>query len=285
MTSRFGMCELFGMWCATPSTVSLSFTELAQHGGGTAHHTDGWGIAYHDGRDARLFREPSAAVHSPLARYLAEDGSTSSLVLAHVRKATMGENFLVNTQPFLKDIGGRLHVFAHNGRFDDIACKLPTPQRRAIGDTDSEQAFCVLVDELEKIWAQGTPSFAKRVAVVRDFARRMCKMGPANFLLTDGELLFAHANMRTQLDGSMAPPGMVMTERSCYQQHPDDEKVVRIHSQQTSTTQSTLAVTSSATEQHVVLFASVPLTDDEEWRPLDEGELVICHEGKVLHEF
>ena len=35
-------------------------------------------------------------------------------------------------------------------------------------------------------------------------------------------------------------------------------------------------------ERSLVLVASVPLSSDDEWRPLSEGELVVVREGDVL---
>ena len=40
------MCELFAMSSRLPSTVNLSLKTLADHGGGSAPHDDGWGSAY-----------------------------------------------------------------------------------------------------------------------------------------------------------------------------------------------------------------------------------------------
>jgi branched-chain amino acid transport system substrate-binding protein len=44
------MCQLLGMNCNTPTDVTFSFTGFAQRGGRTDHHSDGWGIAFFEGR-------------------------------------------------------------------------------------------------------------------------------------------------------------------------------------------------------------------------------------------
>jgi glutamine amidotransferase len=41
------LCELFALSSRLPATVSLSLKTLAEHGGGSAPHADGWGIAYY----------------------------------------------------------------------------------------------------------------------------------------------------------------------------------------------------------------------------------------------
>ena len=40
------MCQLLGMNSRLPASLTLSFTGFAQRGGGTDHHSDGWGIAF-----------------------------------------------------------------------------------------------------------------------------------------------------------------------------------------------------------------------------------------------
>ena len=55
------MCELFAISSRLPATVSLSLKTLAEHGGGSTPHADGWGIAYYREDDARLIKDTSAA--------------------------------------------------------------------------------------------------------------------------------------------------------------------------------------------------------------------------------
>jgi len=43
------MCELFAVSSKVPTNVSFSLEEFSRHGGGTAHHKDGWGLAFYDG--------------------------------------------------------------------------------------------------------------------------------------------------------------------------------------------------------------------------------------------
>ena len=60
------MCELFAISSRLPATVSLSLKTLAEHGGGSAPHADGWGIAYYRDDDVRLIKDTDVA--SVLAR-------------------------------------------------------------------------------------------------------------------------------------------------------------------------------------------------------------------------
>ena len=70
------MCELLGMECNVPTDIVFSFSGLALRGGLKGPHADGWGLALYDGRAVRTFLEPTAAAHSPLARYVRELGVT-----------------------------------------------------------------------------------------------------------------------------------------------------------------------------------------------------------------
>jgi hypothetical protein len=43
------MCELLGMSSNRQATVNLSLMKLAEHGGFSGPHRDGWGVAYYEG--------------------------------------------------------------------------------------------------------------------------------------------------------------------------------------------------------------------------------------------
>jgi len=112
------MCELFAMSAAQPADVHLSLEEFSRHGGLAGPHKDGWGIAWYEGADVRLVKEPTAASDSACLEFIQDRPFRSTLVLSHIRKATQGALTLANTQPFARELGGRMHVFAHNGDLD-----------------------------------------------------------------------------------------------------------------------------------------------------------------------
>ncbi|MFN0317509.1 MAG: class II glutamine amidotransferase, partial [Burkholderiales bacterium] len=142
------MCELFGMSSLRSATIQVSFKEFSRHVGLTGAHKDGWGIAFYEGSDVRLMREAGAASDSALARFVQEHPPASGLVVSHIRKATQGSNNLANCQPFARELGGRMHVFAHNGHLDreTLALQFPRGVYRPVGDGDSEYAVCALLD-------------------------------------------------------------------------------------------------------------------------------------------
>ncbi len=260
------MCELFGLSSRLPTTVSLSMRVLARHGSSAAHLGDGWGVAFHMGEDALLVKQPSPADQSPWIDFLAANPIRDRIVVSHIRRATRGEVSLRNTQPFVRELGGRMHVFAHNGRLPEIERRFAGACRRfrPVGSTNSEVAFCVLLERLAPLWDAGTPSSAQRLHAVAALAEALRALGPANFLYTDGELLVAHAHRRTQHDGSIAPPGLWMLHRSC----PVDPDALAA------------AGVTLDDGQVVTLFASVPLTD-EAWQPMQEGEIAAARDGAL----
>lgn len=265
------MCELFAMSSLEPASVSFSLEEFAQHGGQSGPHDDGWGIAFYDGLDVKLFREAGSAAASPYIAFLRDHPHTSRIAMSHIRLATQGGNCLHNSQPFNRELGGRVHLFAHNGDLDGIHQKsqFSLGPFRPIGETDSEHAFCYLMRLMQPLWLQNTPpSLEQRLAVIRAFAEQMRPLGPANFIYADGQYLFVHGHKRTQAEsGDILPPGLYLLQRAC--SIPHQGKPI-----------TGLKLGYETQYQEVALVASVPLTN-ESWRPLAEGEILVLERGAV----
>ena len=145
------MCELFGLSSNRPVPPGELLCRFGARGGNTADNPDGWGLATLNDSAFRLTKEPNAAARS--ARFQQLCGRThSSLILGHVRKANPPTaKILENTHPFRRVCCGREWVFAHNGIIPDtIALGGPgaTTLCALSGDTDSEHAFCVVLDRI-----------------------------------------------------------------------------------------------------------------------------------------
>ncbi len=263
------MCELFAMSARHPATVRMSLEEFARHGGGSGPHKDGWGIAWDDDGDLRVVKETHPAAASPCVRFIQSNPFATTLALSHIRRATQGAVATRNCQPFVRELGGRWHAFAHNGDLRGSAGELRTRARRfaPVGETDSERAFCALLNRLAPLWGGGQiPPLAVRWRVISRFAARLRALGPANFLYVDGDALFAHADRRTQSDGSVRPPGLWVLSRRC--------------APEARLATAGLRIDGGAREQRVTLFASVALTA-EAWRPLAPGALVAARRGAL----
>ena len=184
------MCQLLGMNCNTPTDVTFSFTGFAQRGGRTDHHADGWGIAFFEDRGLRHFVDHQPACESPVAELIRRYPIRSRNVVAHIRKATQGEVNLQNCHPFVRELWGRYWVFAHNGDLKDYAPRLHA-SFRPVGDTDSERAFCWLMQELAKAHA-ALPGIDELTATLRELVPQIARHGSFNFMLSNGEALWAH---------------------------------------------------------------------------------------------
>ncbi|MDX1435045.1 MAG: class II glutamine amidotransferase, partial [Gammaproteobacteria bacterium] len=211
------MCELLAMSSSVPVTVNLSLRAFAEHGGGTGPHDDGWGIAYYHGAYARIIKDVRQAAGSDWVSFVEGRDLRSTSVIAHIRHGTRGGISLENTHPFARELGGRVHVFAHNGTLRDYErdSRFRLDAYRPIGETDSEWVFCVLLGRLREAWTSGAqaPPLGLRRGIVEEFARDVRELGAANFIYCDSEYLFAHATARTHDDGRVGPPGLNMLER------------------------------------------------------------------------
>jgi len=265
------MCELLAMSSRRSSRLTFSLETLAAHSRPPGTQRDGWGAAFYLDNDVSLFREPTAASDSPLVRFLETQGPSTTLAISHIRHATRGAVALSNTQPFVRELAGRMHVFAHNGDLPGIerTGSLAFDRYHPVGTTDSEHAFCALLQRVHGLWdsTSRVPSLEERLSAVSRFAADLRNLGPANFLYADGDALFAHGDRRMQAaTGKAAPPGLFLLSRRCA----DESECIRARG---------LSVAPGFRE--VLLIASVPLTD-EKWRPLAQGELVAASAGRVL---
>lgn len=265
------MCELLAISSRHATRLTFSLEALAARSGPGNSTRDGWGAAFYQGLDAALFREPAPASDSPLVRLLESQGPDTTLAISHIRHATQGGISLANTQPFVRELAGRAHVFAHNGHLPGIAHHgtFACDRFRPVGETDSEHAFCALLQRMHALWqaSTGTPAVEERLAVIAAFATDLRELGPANFLYADGDVLFAHGHRRIQSGtGRIEPPGLFMLSRQCHDRHES------LQAQ---------GVGIGCGFQEVLLLASVPLSD-EPWQALVEGETVAVSAGRLL---
>lgn len=253
------MCQLLGMNCNVPTDVMFSFAGFAERGGRTDHHGDGWGIAFFEDKGLRHFVDHQSACVSPVAELIRQYPIKSRNVISHIRKATQGEVTLENCHPFVRELWGRYWVFAHNGDLKDYAPRLHG-SFRPVGHTDSERAFCWLMQELAKSHAS-VPSIAELTLTLRELAPQIARHGTFNFLLSNGEALWAHAS--THL---------------CYvvRQHPFGSATLRDEDLSVNFAEH------AAPGDRVAVVVTTPLTQDETWTPIAPGELKVFVNGAVL---
>ena len=241
------MCQLLGMNGNTPTDIVFSFTGFATR---AAEHADGFGIAFFEGKGVRLFVDDRAASASPVADMVKRYPIKSCHVIAHIRKATQGRIALENCHPFVRELWGRYWVFAHNGDLKDFQPQLHAAFR-PVGDTDSERAFCWLLQQLAKEHAS-VPDVPALTATLRELVPRLSRHGTFNFMLSNGDALWAHGS--TQL-------------HYVIRQHPFG--VARLQDQDMAVNFAELAQPAD----RVAVIATQPLTCDGAWTPFAPGEL------------
>ena len=260
------MCQLLGMNCNAPTDVTFSFSGFAQRGGHTDHHTDGWGIAFFEGdgsaqgdKGLRHFVDHQAACESPVAELIRRYPIKSRNVIAHIRKATQGRIALENCHPFVRELWGRYWVFAHNGNLVDFEPRLHG-SFRPVGTTDSELAFCWIMQELAKSHA-GVPSVQELTLTLRELAAQIAAHGTFNFLLSNGEALWAHASTRL----------FYIARR-----HPFAHATLSDEDLSVNFAEHTRA------SDRVAVVVTAPLTTNEVWTSFAPGELKVFENGALL---
>ncbi|MBY0233647.1 MAG: class II glutamine amidotransferase [Burkholderiaceae bacterium] len=249
------MCQLLGMNANTPTDVMFSFTGLATR---AEEHKDGFGIAFFEGRGLRHFVDHHSARVSPLAKLVQDYPIKSDNVIAHIRKATQGQVALENTHPFQRELWGRYWVFAHNGNLKDFRPRLHAAFR-PVGDTDSERAFCWLMQELAKAHC-AVPSIEELTHTLRELCPQLNAFGTFNMLLSNGQALWAHGSTHLHYLLRRHPFGRV---------HLQDEDLSIDFAPQTTA------------QDRVAIIATEPLTRDEPWVAFAPGELKVFVDGVV----
>ena len=261
------MCQLLGMNCNAPTDVTFSFRGFAHRGGHTDQHTDGWGIAFFEGNDSgesdkglRHFVDHLPACESPVAELISRYPIKSRNVIAHIRKATQGRVALENCHPFVRELWGRYWVFAHNGDLKNFAPRLHG-SFRPVGTTDSERAFCWIMQELAKSHA-GVPSVQELSITLGELAGKIASHGTFNFLLSNGQALWAHAS--TSLYYALRRHPFTHATLS-------DEDVSVNFAEHTAPT------------DRIAVVVNAPLTTNEHWTAFAPGELKVFEGGVLLN--
>ncbi len=248
-----------------PASLTLSFTGFSQRGGCTDHHSDGWGIAFFEsdgdspGKAARHFVDKDSAATSPIAQMLRTYPIKSHNVVAHVRKATVGAVRLENCHPFVRELWGHYWFFAHNGDLKDYAPRLHG-SFKPVGTTDSELAFCWLMQELNKAHA-AMPPVEELSRTLAELAPKVAAHGTFNFLLSNGQALWAHASTHLH-----------------YVQRQYPFETVQLKDEEVSVDLSEL----NGPDDKLVIVVTQPLTTNENWIAMAPGEMRVFKDGSLL---
>jgi predicted glutamine amidotransferase len=189
------MCQLLAMNCNVPTDIVFSFTGFVHRGGRTDTHHDGWGIAFFEGAGVRHFVDHQAAIASPIAELIKQYPIKSTNVIAHIRKATQGQVALENCHPFVRELWGKYWVFAHNGDLKAFAPVLDGAFR-PVGTTDSELAFCYVMQELRRRFGDQAPGLEDLRTALAALSTEIAAFGTFNMTLSDGAALYVHCSTK-----------------------------------------------------------------------------------------
>ncbi|MEM7223167.1 MAG: class II glutamine amidotransferase [Pseudomonadota bacterium] len=254
------MCELLGMNCNVPTDIRFSFSGLIQRGGRTGEHRDGWGIAFYEGRGSRTFHDPKASCESELADLVQHQCVKSLNVICHIRKATNGRVCLANTHPFTRELWGRAWVFAHNGKLRGVK-RWPLSFYKPIGTTDSEHAFCWMLDRIRERFPTPPRAQNQLRRYIGQLSAELSALGTFNMLLCDARRLYCYCSTDLTWLTRRAPFG----EASLI----DLELTVDFAKETTP-------------KDIVTVIATKPLTDHEPWTVMERGSLVTFEDGVVV---
>ena len=245
------MCELLGMSANVPTDIVFSFTGLMQRG---------WGIAFYEGRGLRLFQDPAASCDSEVALLVQRYPIKSEVVIGHIRQANVGKVCLSNTHPFVRELWGRNWCFAHNGQLADFNPR--TSFYRPIGDTDSEAAFCDVLNRVREAFPEPVDVQTLIPVLVAACAEYRGK-GVFNCLLSDGDWLFCYCSTKLVHITRRAPFGPARLK--------DVDVIVDFQAETTP-------------NDVVTVIATEPLTENETWTRYAPGQWGLWRRGECVSQ-
>lgn len=191
------MCRLLsivgGFQNITAEKLLGEFKKLAEFGNIPPHtpkgHKDGWGlIFYPKNKLPKLFIESRDAYTSAGYDFAIRKISSAeySVLIGHLRKASVGTKSLKNTQPFIK----KGCALAHNGTIFDSKKIILKPSFAKLlkGDTDSERFFVLI---LQTFFNSKKKSLKQALINTVKFVQKNLDYTSLNLILSDGKTVFA----------------------------------------------------------------------------------------------
>lgn len=255
------MCELLGMSANVPTDICFSFSGLLERGGRTGPHKDGWGIAFYEGKGCRSFKDVLPSCESEIAKLVKSYPMKSKSVVSHIRQANRGGVKLENTHPFSRPLWGKHITFAHNGQLTDYKTKLHVSKHIPVGNTDSELAFCWLLEQLEKKYPTKPKNLTAAFKYLAKKADELRALGVFNMLLTDGVHVLAFCTNNLTWITRKAPFGKATLI--------DSDWIIDFKKETTP-------------NDIVTVVATRPLTNDEHWHKMSPGEYVLFKNGEII---
>lgn len=253
------MCELLGICFNLTVDPRVSFSGFRQR---SKKNPDGWGLAFYPDETAQVIKEPIKGTESPLSDFLKDYSISAKIFLAHVRIASSGNVAYRNTHPFERELSGRDYVFVHNGTLRNVE-NLTLGQFRPMGQTDSEHAFCHL---LNRIGERGIIDWSSEdFDWLHEQLIEVNDLGRFNCIFSNGQHLFCYHDMNGY-------SGLCFVHRRPPYSHirlVDNDWVINLGAEKRR-------------EQTGYVVATQELTD-ESWNTFERGELMVFSQGQILH--
>jgi glutamine amidotransferase len=256
---RKSMCELMAMTANVPTDICFSFSGLMERGGNTGPHKDGWGITFYEGKGCRSFKDPQPSCQSPIAKLVKDYPIKSQLVICHIRQANSGPVSLENTHPFSRPMWGKNWTYAHNGQLDDFLLQLPVKTELPVGSTDSEHAFCYILEQLHDTFLDQEPDYQTLFRFIAKICERIRQLGVFNVVMSNGDYLFAFCSNNLHSITRRAPFGKARLI--------DTEMLVDFKNETSKT-------------DVVTVIATQPLTNNEQWFKMSPGQWQLFYLGE-----
>ena len=130
-----------------------------------------------------------------------------------------------------------------------------------IGNTDSEQAFCFILQELRSRFGASPPKFDELRAALQQLCQEIAQFGTFNIMLSNGAALFVHCSTKLHY---------IVRQFPFTTAHLSDRDVTIDFAEVTTP------------KDRVAVIATQPLTNNETWSALAPGEFNVFVDGDVL---
>ena len=255
------MCELLGLSFNAAVRPNVSFKGFRLRG---EANPDGWGVAFYPDKSAQVVKEPLEAEESQLSEFIESYPKIKSKIfIGHVRLNSTAPPSHMNTHPFQRELNGADFIFAHNGTLNDYHGNLDISTFKPVGKTDSETAFCHLLNKIKGKNVDSWDNSSYRWLL--DKITYINQYGKFNCLFSDGEYLFCYYDMNGYNSlfylHREAPYDHTHLSDEHFDMHLKKQKI---------------------TEKEGYIIATRPLTS-EKWHKFQPGELKIFKNGEIIN--
>lgn len=187
----------------------------------------------------------------------------SRIFLGHVRHKTVGGAVThADTHPFARELRGAEYCFAHNGTLLGFREAFPLRRFQPLGTTDSEHAFCHLLDAIDS--QPGDLRTEASWSWLHDKLLAMNEQGRMNVLLSDSQTLFCYRDVQghkglTWRCIAGLSPGLAQLD--------DQDLKVELK---------------GVDYNHGIVVATCPLSGSD-WCDIEPGELLVFRQGQVMY--